>query len=462
MTENKSELPESAPSGGISRKLKNLKEVLAKDLHRTFHAGAFHVLVVVVGSQGISFFQQMAVTHILPPDVFGQIVYIMRLMTMLAIASDLGICTGVLKYAAEPISEERRCGIYRTGMIYSGLIGLAFSLVYAGCILALHALGRPVDLQNELLFMGLFLPANSVAKVSPLFLQALKQMKRASELSLVTNLFRVVAVVAGAYFMGLWGYLIAVVFGAVVQVFIFLGFTAKYLRMARSTLEIFKKLLRFGFFSLLANFSGIANDSASVLLLKWMGRDTESVALLGIASLIVMAARMLPASILQTAFPYLSHLLQDPKRLQERANELMIKQVSLVGGVSLAIAVAGYWLIPLAFGKFYAASVLPTAILLLGMTSWSAGAPYGYSILVMDRVVMNFLLSFTQLVFNVALNILFIWKWGLLGAVTATATSQFVAAILWILVGKYQIRRFIHRTSRKEVPANDNIPMESL
>lgn len=412
-----------------------------RDLHRLLNVGVFHVLVVVIGIRGMSFFQHIALARILEPGTLGLAVYIVRLVAMLSIVAPLGLPTSVLKFVAEPVSEERRRAIFRTAMLFGGLSGVVCGVLYAISILLIDVLGPGLELRDELLFMALLLPIAGLEKMQPLLLQALKRIKQASKLNMVTNVIRLGLVIAGAYFFGLWGFLMAVIAGRLVHISLFLRVTGKFLWRARASLNLFRSMLGFGFYTLLGNFAGQANAAAGIFLLKWLGMSNETVAVFGVGTFVVMAVRIVPVAVRQTAFPYLSQLLADPGRFRRRVRELAAKQLIAVGLVSASIAASGPWLLPLVFGSPYERSAAPTALLLAALVFWSLRAPYGTSLVILNRVKLNFVMSGANLAALVGLGVLLIPRWGAMGAATAELTTTAAFSIPWFLLGEAELNR---------------------
>ncbi len=430
--------PQGRPSSALTRGWAALKT----DIGRMLNTGVFHVLVLVVGMRGMTFIQQVALTKILDPSILDQAIYILRLINLLAIAADLGMCTSVLKYAAEEPSEAAQRDIYRTGVLYSALSGTIFALLYTAVILITSAAGHAPELQRPMLFTAMYLPLVAVSRIPPLFLQARKQIRRASKLSLVTNVLGLGFVVGGASWLGLWGYLAAMVLTPASALIIFLWATGDLLRRARTSWRLFLKLARFGFFSLLANFSGYANATASIFLLRALREagDGPTVAVFGVANLVAMGLRMLPQSLLQTAFPYMSGLKDRPEALQARVHEMARKQVLVMGALMAGVVLFGYWGIPFLTRPYYTASYIPAILLTGAIVAWSAGAPFGHALLVLDRVRTNFLVALAQLIANIALAIVMIPAWGASGAALALLCSSLVSFAGSIFFGKRVLR----------------------
>jgi len=428
-------------ASGIRAKLRGMALSLMKDVKRMRQVGVFHVLILVIGLRGMGFIQQVALTNILHEDIVGQAIYILRMMMLLAVIADLGINASVLKYVAEPVSDQERMDLYKTGMVFSFAFSSVFAVLYALVILAIPMLGYDVGLQQEFLFMALYLPVISLSKVPPYFLQACKQIKKASNISLVANFIRIALVVIGAYFFGLWGYLVAMVLGPLTHVVLFVGATYRPLIQGMVRRSLLGKLLHFGFFSLLGNFSSLANASAGVFLLRWMGCSDQEVAIFGIATFVNLAVRLFPSSLIRTAFPYLSDHRNNPVALMNKVKELSKKEGLVVLGLCGILAATGMWFLPIVFKSFYIACYWPMVLLFVATLTWSIAAPFGQAMFVTDHVRVNFLVALGALAVNVGLCFLLIPAFKSVGAAGAISISTCIGSLGTILACRKFVRK---------------------
>jgi len=428
--------------GGLETGWRRIVRTAKNDFWRALRAGVPHVLLLVAGTRGMLFIQQIALARILTQEDLGRMSYVVRIMMLITVVADVGMCTAVLKYAAEPIEEARRNDIYRTGMIYGALCSVGVACLYVIAVMCPGALGAGEALRGPMLVVALYIPLSALAKIPPLFLQARKQIKKASLTSMITNAIGIGLVITGAAAFGLWGFFVAMVLSPALQASAFLSITRRFLTGARSSFAAFRRLFRFAQASMFTNVLGTANACLSLLMVKWLTQDDRIVATYAVATYVQTGLRWLPQSILQTAFPYLSQLLGDPGRLRRRIRELAVKQFFVVGSVALVFAGVGFWLMPLVFGAKYQGSFVPAVVLTAGVTVWSCGSPFGQALLVMDRVPVNLILALVQLAISVVSCINLIPRYGALGAAIGTALATSAASVLWVVVGSYILKRY--------------------
>jgi O-antigen/teichoic acid export membrane protein len=396
------------------------------DVQRLFRTGVLHVLVVLAGTRAMAIIRQLVLVRLVSQEDMGGIIFVMRIVQLLLTVAGLGMGTAVLKYCSEPVDEQRIHRRYRTGLTFAGVTSLVAAAAYAVGVLATNSYGGGTALTGPMLVLAIYVPAQTLQMLGAAYLQARKRIKKASKITLVIQTCMLAATIGAVTVIGAWGYYLGLVVGALVAAGVFLYVTREGFRHARLDWSQVGAMVNMGFFSILANFTGVANATASVMLLKWLSGDLKAVAVFGIASYFMILVRMLPMSLRRTALPYLSGSLHDPERLKARINELILKQFPAMLAIIVLIGTAGYWLIPFVLGPEYAASYLPTMLLLVGTLIWALVFPYGLLMIICNQVRLNFMIGVLQLAVSVGLGIVLIPSYGAVGAAAAVAASMAV------------------------------------
>ncbi|MCK4508722.1 MAG: oligosaccharide flippase family protein [Desulfuromonadales bacterium] len=418
-------------------------------MKRLFTVGFFHVLFITICVRGAGFLQQIGLARILTPEELGMVVYIMRILTTVCVFADLGISTSLLKYSAEDVDTERKSLIYCTALTSVFYISLFFTIIFVSMVFLTDGFGVGSEMIVPLALASLYIPFATLNRLPSLYLQAQKKIKLASKISGGLHLLMLAMILLAAYRFRLNGYLFALVGGQLVAVIVLLGFTWSAFRYAKVTFSMFKTLADYGFFSMLANFSGVINATMGVLMLRWLGYSFHEIALYGVASVVVNGLRLIPKSLLQTAFPYLVSSVNDSQMLKSKTREILLKQSVVVVVVAIAAAVAGYWMLPLMFGEVYQASWPTMVILLISMVFWAIGAGYGQLQMALDQVRLNFAISFAQLIVNFLLSMLLIPVYGAPGAAAALCFSFALHMVLLCVSGERSLRLHARKMSLK-------------
>jgi O-antigen/teichoic acid export membrane protein len=402
-----------------------LKALLRTDAQRLLTTGVPHLFVALALTQGISIVRRILLARMLSVAELGQMTYVMQIADLLAVAVDLGLTTALLKYAAEPVGNERRRELYCAGLQWGSLAALVGSFIYLATVWILQV---PTDqvIRLFMLMITPYIPLAAVTKIPIIFMQARKEIQRSARYTALTQALSLLVLVGVTYAFGLRGFFVAVIVAPASNLALLLYATRHELHWYRPSVQILKRLLGFGFFSVLANATGYANAAAAVVLLKHLTGSDEQVGLYGIGVNVMTGARLVPMALVQTAFPYLSGLLHEPARLRARMWELSLKQALAMLVLVSAWYLTGPYVITLAFGAKYAGAYWASVILILALLPFGMSSPASQTLLALGRVHVNFLFGLIQLVTNVVACYLLIPRFGILGAAAGVTAAQLV------------------------------------
>lgn len=405
-----------------------LVRVFHEDVRRLVMTGVPHFFVALALTQGITMLRRILLVRILEVGELGQMTYVMQIADFVAIVADLGVSTSVLKYVAEPVTDDQKRRLYGAGLVWGTLLAVLVSSVYLAVVLAAGLKGDTA-VHAYMLMVAPYIALAAVVKTPLVFMQARKQIKRAARFTAITQAVSLVLLVGGTYLFGLWGFFALVTAAPLTNLALLLLATRRDLSLVRPTAALIRKFTGFGFFSMLANVTGYANAAVSVILLRYLTGSDEQVGIYGVGLLVFNGFRLVPTALLQVAFPYLSGLLNDPDRLRDRMRELSQKQAAVMAAVAAAWLLIGRWAIALVFGARFEDAFWPSEVLLVGLIGFAASAAHGQTILILRRVFLNFGVSVLQLVVNVGLGLLLIPDYGIVGAAGAVSAAQVIAAV---------------------------------
>jgi len=424
-----------------------LWQTVRTDARRLTTTGVPHLFVALLLTQGISMLRRIVLTRLLSVDELGQMTYVMQIADLLAVVVDLGLTTALLKYAAEPIPDTERRRLYCSGLQWGVLTSCAGAAVYMVVVLLARV---PADqvLRTYMLMVTPYIPLAALAKIPIIFMQARKEIKRSARFTMLTQALSLVVLIGATWAFGLRGFFAAVIVAPLSNLSLLLAATRRELRWYAPSIALFRKMLTFGFTCLLANSAGFATPVVTVVLLRHLTGSDEQVGLYAVALLVMNATRLLPQALMQTAFPYLSGLLDNPLRLRARVRELAIKQTLVVAGLWLAWLLVGRQAIAWVLGARFVSAFGCSVVLMLTLLPYAVSAAAAQGLLALGAVRMNLLGDLTLL----SLNALGCWLWiprqGVLGAALAVVGAQMVATC----VVSFLFRRVVARKLR-HVPA---------
>jgi O-antigen/teichoic acid export membrane protein len=318
----------------------------------------------------------------------------------------IGLCLAVLLIAIAAALEP-----YITARLLEGAPRIVFYLALA-TVLPAMCLGLGVGLAR-----------------------AIDRFRLANSYTIAANLAAMVAVVAALLLRGS---------DLPATLFAFLGakllvtclFITKVLSLTGAALRIDWQELRGGLaFAVKSHaqlLAGQLHERADIILIAWLTGDPQAVAFYTIAVGVVDRLKVIPQSIGAALFPRLS-----ASTPAEGAAFTALVARHTLAGVALAfvvLAAAAPWVLPLLYGAPYVASVPVFLVLLPAMAFHSLYKVVAGYFMSIDRQQVNIYTQSLALVANVALNLLLIPRFGIIGAAVSSLLSYAIESLLTTLV----------------------------
>ncbi len=424
-------------------RLRRLTQITRKDVTRLGHTGVPHVFAALVGTQGMSMIQRILLARILSEAELGQMTYVMTILAVVVVVADLGICTALLKFASEPVSAEQKRRLYVACLLCSAVSTALTTLLYLAALLMLGVGPQDRALRGYMLLVIPYIPLAALAGSPLLFMQARKEIKRSARYTVITQLIGLVLVIGATYRWKLPGYFVTVSVAPLVNLVLLLAVTRAHLGWLWPSLALVKKLVSFGFISMLANATGHVNAAAAIVLMRHLGVPDAQIGVYAVALLVASGTRLLPDSLMRVAFPYLSGLLHVPRQMRARQRELALKQCAFVAAAAAVWLLVGFWVIRLVFGQRYGGGYWPSVVLLCGLIPYAISAPFQHGMIILNAVKLNLGVALVQLTTNVVLCLLLIPRAGIVGAAAAVTGTRVVGSTLAIIATRVVVDRRI-------------------
>jgi len=382
-----------------------------------------NTVVVVIGSvvqRLLTFATTMVLARGLGEELFGVYAFVVAYMMIFSFLVDLGFERVITRELAR--HPERTGELLGTGLISRGALSVlaAAAAVTVAWLLHLPALTRWCIF---LAALGMPLTVETFARA---FFQSRFQMHLAYLLSLPGGLlFLMLAALVLTSGRGLAWVFGAGLFSGVCSVTLILWVALPRMQVLwrlewRRVRELLREAWELGAV-LLIWLIALRIDQ---LLLYWL-RGPGELGQYAVAVKITEALNLIPEAIMVTVFPLLASTeLSAPQRFQ-RIYQLTIRYlVLLVLPIALLVTVERAALIRLLFGPAYVSGSDALAILAWWMFFSYTGAVYVGLMIVRRQQRLVGVVSALALAANVALNLLWIPRWGATGAAAATLASS--------------------------------------
>ena len=190
--------------------------------------------------------------------------------------------------------------------------------------------------------------------------------------------------------------------------------------------------LRFGLKTHAMTVAGRLHERLDIFMLAALLAEPTQIAFYAIAKGIIQIIQTLPSSFGKVAYPELAGL--PPRAASEFAAGLVRQNLLLLAPIGIVLGVSAPILLPLLYGKPYAASTVPFLLLLPGTLLQGAAGVLARYFTGTDNHRPNIATRFISLGVNAALNYLWIPRFGVSGAAAAAAVSYTLDAVLVVVI----------------------------
>lgn len=383
---------------------------------------------------GVGFLTSVVIARYLGPEEFGVFSYAISMVALFAAAGHMGLSGLVVREIVKKPNERgvilgTTLGLKFIGMISGYAILLAYAAIYEGfesrefTVLALAGvvlIFRPFDIID--FWFQAFVQARyaTVAKLTGL---AVGTFIKLLFVFLGFNVF---------YFIG-----------ANVAQTAFVTFSLLVVYKLKSSLSLSewgfswkkaKELFNDGWVIYLGSIFAVVYLKIDQVMLRWF-EGTEAVGIYAVASQLSEAWYFIPGAIVASLFPKLIKLREESiyefnKRMQQLFDLLFI----LALGVAIIVTFLSEWIISVFFGQHYIES---SSVLVIHI--WAAififmRSAFSKWILIENALVFSLITQGSGALINVALNFIFIPRYGVQGAAYATLISYACASFFSLLL----------------------------
>ena len=390
--------------------------------------GLFHLISANFFVQFLGFGTSLLVIKFLSPEEFGRIKIIQSYIAIFGIIAAFGFNSAVLKYCSENRSEADREGILRKAFLLSiSTTGLSVLLLLIFSITGV--LTSSPEISKWLIVYSLIIPFSVITDLLMIYLQSQKKIKRMARTQTFIKGQSFIIIIFSTWYFGFQGFMFATI-GAYI-----LGLLPLFYQIGFGFLRTKSRAIPIGFFSV-AIYSVLANGVstirlyADIYILDHFYQNRTEIGYYSLATIFILAATQIIASIQAISTPYFSEHASDTVWFRRK---LWITQLQTIG-VSILIAILIYILalvlIELFFGTSYSSTLSYLSILLIKFIITSSFAIIGVALFALGLVKYNFIAALITMIIGLGLTYIFLIRVGINGV----AWAQVIAAIINLVI----------------------------
>ena len=412
----------------IAEKAKASFGMLVNDFGRIWRAGAVHIGASRWLVQAVGIIQRIVLARILGAENIGHIAVVRSSMELIKLPAGAGIFTPTNKLTAEESGNiEGQTKVLATGF-WCVLCTSSFVALITFIALRTTSIITDSVARDLLSVVVLFLPLTALSQIIVSFLAGQQRMRLIAKITAILPVAGFVTIIFLCYFWGLTGWLANAIVWIIIGFCIYFFFTGIRIQLGLDT-RILGRMLRIGLFAFLGQSVGTILLQFDTLCISGIMKDAEAT---GVYNTAAMASQQLMAvmgGILYTVFPYVAKNHDNLPKLRARYKELSVKLFLLSGTAGVCTYLVAPWFFPL-FGPKFVASIDPFRVLIIGFLCRVQYVLANTYLDALGRTDITFASGLLATICNIVLNILFIPKWGIIGAAWATVISLIFSMII--------------------------------
>jgi O-antigen/teichoic acid export membrane protein len=384
---------------------------------------------------------------------YGLFYAVFAFFSTIVIFTDLGLGQAVLKHVVD-FNVKKQDQKVKSILVYSLYFQVIMSIViFLILLLFMGTISKNLFKTSEPIYfilMGIWFVTISV----PTFLANIFLGFKRPEISGTLELFRqVVAVLLTLLFLffnlGIKSPFLAYASINILMIFIYAPFIRivfpKFFKVkSKFDKKTLFKVIQYGFYVALAGMISVILTQTDTIMLTYF-KGLEAVGLYQVAVPIAGIVAFVSTAIVTVSYPLISELYTSKKIKELREGISLIYKYGLILSLPIAIVIISYseTIISLLFGAQYLAAALTLKIM-------AVTAIFGLLLCINNSMLlaMGFPKIITRNMFyaallNIALNVVLIPKYSIVGAATATLISTLIALILSLAVLKKKIRVYV-------------------
>jgi len=418
-----------------------MREKLKKELNKLSKTGFFSIFLSSVFSKVLVFIGGTIIVRIISKTDYGIYTYVLNCMAMLMILNDFGASTAALQFLTEEKDNvEERNKYFK----YTMKITLVSSLV-SSILIFLSPYFYPFKIEEAKTFTPILCLVPIISNIGNLFAIILRvnlDNKRYAILQIFSTFASYLFLITFSYFWGLNGaissqyiyYFTVLLF----SLFLSLKYIRKYKTKKRLTKERKSSFLKFSIANQINNTISGLLIVVDTFIIGLIISDPDIIATYKVGSTIPHALTFISTCVAIYIVPYFIKNNKNKKWLRSNLKKILLYGTLGYGLMFGSIILLANFIIGIVYGSNYSNSVSVFIILMIGLFFTSAyKIPCANMLQSMKKVKINIIVNVTAVFLNAILNVIFINKFGFVGAaITTTIINIFVSLIYMIYLFK--------------------------
>jgi O-antigen/teichoic acid export membrane protein len=407
--------------------------------------GGVHVFFSTLFAQGAAFILALVVTRMLPKNVYGSVTYAKSIVVAVLPFAGFAVQNALLRHGSIAGSDAMKRGVF----LYSFKKGLFFSfLMLFGLLFVTNMIRLEIPDSQKYVNIMAFQVVTSFLLLSTQSYARVLEKNKIYAYSMFINCGVILFIgILLTYLLQGTGLMIVYVLAPFTG-FLYLLWRVKSIRKGDS--ESYRGNRNFWLYGLYLGIGSLASQliySVDIIQIGSILGDEVSVANYEVASKIPIHMIFIPLAIITTDFVKIAKNFKDPAFLKKYAKAISVLLFLIGIGSAVFLFITSRSLLSIAFGEKYAVAKDYLRILSIALIgAFALREPLGSILSAVGKASWNFLNALFMVALNFILNIIFIEKYGTIGAAYATAISIWIAGIVALFMFIYYLKSIKNKT----------------
>ncbi|WP_048135632.1 flippase [Methanolobus tindarius] len=385
----------------------------------------------------------------LGPSGLGLYTLVFTIYMFGVLFASFGIGDALTRYVAEFSDNTQKAKEYIT----SGIIGSVFSGFLMGVLLfllsdviSINIFNMP-EMANMLKITAICFPFIAINKTVVGSLNGFRNMKAFAFLNISLNMsIFFISILMVLYLkMGVLGAVLGFVIPTIIICLISINLIRSYLVFPSiffTQNDAYRDILHFGFYAVLGNSILYVYTHIDSLMIGYY-LDEAEVGLYAISVIFVQGLVLIPSAIQKVTSPIIAkaYAEKEYKFISELIKRITFKVFVISSLLSLLVAIFGKVLIMIIFEDIFLPAYLPLLIMLIGYAIYSTFISIGSFYSSIGYVQLSYKIALFSAILSIMLNIIFIPRYGIVGAAIATTTSLVTLTLLHFFIIKHLLSK---------------------
>lgn len=410
--------------------------------------GFFHLLSANFLTQFLQFGSTLLVAKLLSRVELGEIRILQSYASLFVVIAGFGFNAAVLKSCSENREDSDRLSILRLALCRAAItVGAVLCIVAVLCLTGIVSSSRHLSLW--LLVYCLMIPFAVTTDILCNFLQALKRIKQMARAQALIRAQSFVIIVLSTWRWGFKGFVFATIaayIAGMVRVLWQVGI--KFLRVPKMPAPA--AFFHIALFSVLANGVATLGQYADMFVLDHFSKDRAEIGCYGLATMFVIAASQITATVQAITVPYFTENAGDEVWFGRQLMKNQIRLVALSVLVAAVLFGVAAVLIPVIYGPTYASTLVYLAILLLRYVVISACAMMGVALFGLGFVRYSFIAVAVSTPVGLLLSYFLLRRLGISGVAWAQVLASLANLAMVTVLLRLALRRSYHSSEERK------------